>query len=152
VIGGGWPGVTVNVVWALARAPRRPVCAAVIVTGPGLTVPGTRTNVVNLPSACTVTPLATYNEPTLIDTRPHGAGQNPLPVTFTVVSGGPAPGLTAMARTAARAGATWRSSTAIVIMPVIASLRGPTVRSYTVVGRSISIEGSVPIRWLASAT
>jgi hypothetical protein len=130
--------VTVNVVWALARVPWRRVCAAVIVTCPGRTVPGMRTKKVKLPVLVTVTSLATYKAPTLIETRPHGAGQNPLPVTLTVASGGPAFGVTAIARTAASAwplGSSVEAAIEITVIAVIASLPMPTVRSYMVVRR-----------------
>jgi hypothetical protein len=107
-------------------------------TCPGRTVPGMRTKMVNLPFLVTVTPLATYKAPTLIETSPHGAGQNPLPVTLTVASGGPTLGVTAIARTAAAAWPLGSSEEAVIestVIAVMASLPMPMGRSYMVVGR-----------------
>jgi hypothetical protein len=60
-----------------------------MVTSPGRTVPGSRTNVVNRPCASTATPVSTKSEPADTDTGPHGAAQKPLPETRNVVRGGP---------------------------------------------------------------
>ena len=81
--------VTVNVDCALTVFPERSVCEAATVTGPGRALPGTRTKTLKRPWPLTATPLATFSEAIVTDTGLQGDWQKPLPLSLSVVRGGP---------------------------------------------------------------